>query len=320
MTGAKANPDCPALLALGEARERIHRRANDYFAFDLKRWDEQKWRLLFGASDALLDTEFALSNLPAGVPTVRQHAILSCYGFLQALYIQQDAVCLIWKALDLPGDPLADPGVQDIRELRNRIAGHPARAEKMGKGKRSSSAIINLHDINPLVGFKAVIYYDGDVDVVDVTFSERLADNAAGLLEPLLEAERTMVGRETAFREDESKRPLSAEFESGLTYTLEKLRCDPGDSRRDMALRMLENSVDALETTLKARNFWYSPAEYHIAAIRAGIRLGEALTGSPDGADQQSWWVISEGIDSHVQTLRNHVRALDDKLATPPDA
>src|SRR5699024_8224010 len=104
-----------------------------------------------------------------------------------------------WRALDIPGDSLADARVQKVRELRNRIAGHPARAEKLGRGKRSSSAIINLHDIDPAIGFKAVIYYDDDMDVVDISFSELLEENCFGLLESLLKAERVMVDRETAF-------------------------------------------------------------------------------------------------------------------------
>ena len=317
--GLPLNNDHPELLAFAEVRERLHTKAGDYFVCDLKRWNRAKWRLFFGATDALLDTEFALSNVARGVPADRQHAILACYGYLQALYIQQDAVALVWKALNLPGDPLADPKVQRVRELRNRIAGHPARAEKMGPGKRPSSAIINLHDINPSSGFKAVIYYDDDMDVVDVAFAQLLADNCGGLTESLLEAERTMDEREAAFRQAESVQPLAAAFENGLTYTLEKLRCGPDDSRREMAMRMLASSLDDLETQLKDRKFWYEAAEYPIDSIRAGLRLGERLHEISE-ADrvEQTWWVVSEGIDSHVRNLLTHLRALDEKLAEVP--
>ncbi len=300
-------------------RERLHRKANDYFIYDLKRWDRAKWRLFFGATDALLDTEFALSNVAGGVPAAKQHAILACYGYLQALYIQQDAVALIWKALDLSGEPLADLKVRRVRELRNRIAGHPARAEKLGPGKRPSSAIINLHDINPSSGFKAVIYYDDDMDVVDVSFAALLADNCDGLTNSLLKAERTMDEREAEFRKTERVQSLSEAFENGLTYTLEKLRCGPDDSRREMAIRMLGRSLDDLETQLKARKFWYEASEYPINSIRAGLRLGERLHEISE-ADriEQTWWVISEGIDSHVRNLLTHLRALDEKLAAAP--
>lgn len=254
-----------------------------------------------------------------GIPAEKQHAILACYGYLQALYIQQDAVALIWKALNLTGAPLADPKVQRVRELRNRIAGHPARAEKMGPGKRPSSAIINLHDINPSSGFKAVIYYDDDMDVVDVSFTQLLADNCCGLTESLLEAERAMDEREAGFRHAESFEPLSAVFENGLTYTLEKLRCGPDDSRREMAIRMLGRSLDDLETLLKDRKFWYEASEYPIDSIRAGLRLGDRLHEISEANQiEQTWWVISEGIDSHVQNLLGHLRALDEKLAEAP--
>lgn len=311
--------DHSELLAFAEVRERLHRKANGYFIYEPKRWDRAKWRLFFGATDALLDTEFALSNLAQGVPAERRHAILACYGFLQALYIQQDAVALIWKALGLSGEPLADTKVRRVRELRNRIAGHPARAEKLGPGKRPSSAIINLHDIDPSSGFKAVIYYDDDMDVVDVSFAQLLADNCCGLAASLLEAERTMDEREAAFRQTERVQPLSEIFENGLTYTLEKLRCGPDDSRREMAMRMLERSLDDLEARLKDRQFLYEASEYPIDSIRAGLRLGERLHEISE-ADriQQTWWVISEGIDSHVRNLLRHLHALDEKLGETP--
>lgn len=317
--GRQLAQDRSELATLEEVRERLHRKASNYFLYELRRWDQAKWRLFFGATDALLDTQFALSDIERGIPPDRKHAILACYGFLQALYIQQDAVKLIWRALDIPGAPLADERVQKVRELRNRIAGHPARAETPGPGKRPSSAIINLHDIDPAIGFKAVIYYDDDMDVIDVSFAELLKENSAGLLESLLKAEHVMVERETAFRKLERETPLTAKFESGLGYTLEKLRCGPDDSRRDMAIRMLRTSIDELEALLKARNFLYDASEYHIDAVRAGIDLGERLIEiSPQGRVQQTWWIISEGIDSHVKDLLRHLSALDEKLAETP--
>lgn len=311
--------DCQELSLLSQIRERLHRKVSEYFVFSTKQWELSKWRQFFGATDALLDTEFALTNVVRGCTTDRKHALLFCYGYLQALYIQQDAVAVIWNALDLPGDPLADPRVQEVRELRNRVAGHPARADKMGPSKRPSSAIINVHDIEPGVGFKAVIYYDGDMDVVEVSFSDQMANNASGLSEALLKVESEMVRREAEFRQREFKAPLSAKFKQNINYTLEKLRCDPGDGRRDMALRMLRGSVDALETTLKSRNFYYEIAEYHISAIRAGIVLGEDLdTVSARPPAQHSWWVIGEGIAAHVNALLRHVCDLDGRLADPP--
>ena len=307
------------LSALGEVRERLHKKANSYFVYDLKRWDQAKWRLFFGATDALLDTEFTLSNVERGIPGDRQQAILACYGYLQALYIQQDAVALIWKSLDIAGEPLADPKVRRVRELRNRIAGHPARAEKLGGGKRPSSAIINLHDIDTSSGFKAVIYYDDNMDVVDISFADLLADNCCGLMKSLLEAALAMDRRETEFRDAERVRPLSEAFGNGLTYTLEKLRCGPDDNRREMAMRMLGRSLDDLEIVLKERKFSHQASEYPIEAIREGLRLGERLHQLSDaGRSEQTWWVISEGIDSHVRNLLRHLHALDEKLAEKP--
>lgn len=308
------------MRSMGEVRERLHRKANSYFAFEARRWNRAALRLFFGATDALLDSQLALKEVSRGTPLDRHHIILSCYGYLQALYIQQDAVALIWKALDLPGDPLADPKVQRVRELRNRIAGHPARADKrMRSGKSPSSAIINLHDINPHTGFKATLYHDDEIDVINVSFQELLADNCGGLTTSLMEAEQAMDEREQRFRATERLQPLSAKLDAEITYILEKLRCGLGDSRRDMAIRMLDRCVDETQRLLTERNFLYDASIYHIDAIRAGLKIGERLHEVVEADDaEHTWWVVSEGIDSHARSLLRHLQAIDEKLAESP--
>lgn len=141
--GRRLAQDRSVVATLEEVRERLHRKANNYFRYELRRWDQSRWRLFFGATDALLDTQFALSDVAGGLPADRKHAILACYGYLQALYIQQDAVTLIWRALDISGDALADARVKKVRELRNRIAGHPAELKNQGveNGHRRPSSI-----------------------------------------------------------------------------------------------------------------------------------------------------------------------------------
>lgn len=311
--------ECPDLTALSEVRERLHRKAGDYFCFENRRWDDARWREFFGATDALLDTTFALGDVAAGIPSHREHAILWCYGFLQALYIQQDAVKLIWRALEMSGDPLVDARLQTVREIRNRVAGHPARAEKPGRGRVPSSAIINIHDIEPSTGFKAVIYYDSGMETVDVSFATMLSENSAGLLGALQKAEAAMVERELQFRRTECAKPLMSGFGSGFGYTLEKLRCSPDDPRREMAMRSLARVLDRIEADLTARGFWYEGINYQVAAIRSGIKLGERIFDLTSAEDAESnWRVIGEGIAGHVADLRKQIEALDDKLASTP--
>ena len=67
------------------------------------------------------------------------------YGFLQALFLQQDAVRNLYEALQLPSEP--DPLLAEIRELRNDAIGHPTKRGG-GKGKGKSFSFISRPSIS----------------------------------------------------------------------------------------------------------------------------------------------------------------------------
>lgn len=60
---------------------------------------------------------------------------LLAYGFLQALFLQQDAVEHLHDAIQLPWE--SDPLLKEIREIRNDSIGHP----KNRQGGKSFSLI-----------------------------------------------------------------------------------------------------------------------------------------------------------------------------------
>ncbi len=86
---------------------------------------------LFGATDTLLESSLAASAYEETYSQDTGAQVLIAYGFLQSLFVMQDAVrqlhwavfkkdCKVWENKDL----------SEIRSARNRIAGHPSRADR----------------------------------------------------------------------------------------------------------------------------------------------------------------------------------------------
>lgn len=83
------------------------------------------WNMLCSCMDIIEDLEYALESYlaenPENAETGRKYLLI--FGVLQALYVQQDAVKNLHKALDIPYT--MDPPIEEIREIRNDAAGHP---------------------------------------------------------------------------------------------------------------------------------------------------------------------------------------------------
>jgi hypothetical protein len=75
---------------LSSIRERLHRKSHDYFVFDQRRRTRESWSMFYGATDALLDADTAAGSYRRAISSDTGANLLACYGFLQALYVQQD--------------------------------------------------------------------------------------------------------------------------------------------------------------------------------------------------------------------------------------
>ena len=137
--------------------------------------------MFYGAMDALLDAGAAAASYSRAIAADPGANLLICYGFLQALFVQQDAVETLSRAVGLDWRPNTDERLREIRDTRNRLSGHPARAGENERPPRFSSAIIPGHDINQK-GFRGHVYYDDMIVVVNVDVSKLLNDNEARLL------------------------------------------------------------------------------------------------------------------------------------------
>jgi hypothetical protein len=212
--------------SLSQIRDRIHRKSHEYFVFDQSRRDRANLNLFYGATDALLDAGTAAASYTLAVASNTGVNLLACYGFLQALYIQQDAVCVLSRAVGLDWHPNMDRRLKEIRDARNRLGGHPALAGEKGKNSPLSSAIIPYDTITHR-GFCGHIYYDGGTDALEVEVSSFLKDNEERLAVQMQAIEKKMDQEERQFRTEQSTRPLSSCFD-GISLSPPKIALRPG--------------------------------------------------------------------------------------------
>jgi hypothetical protein len=85
--------------SLSAIRERLHRKSHEYFVFDQSRRSRESWNMFYGATDALLDADTAALGYGRAISPDTSVNLLACYGFLQALYVQQDAVRTLSQAV-----------------------------------------------------------------------------------------------------------------------------------------------------------------------------------------------------------------------------
>src|SRR5277367_2749467 len=114
--------------SLSDIRTRLHQKSHEYFTFEYSRRERTSWGMFYGATDALLDASMAAGAFSRAVRGESPVDLLVCYGFLQALYIQQDSVLTLSRAVGLSWHPNDDLVLKRIRDIRNRLTGHPAYA------------------------------------------------------------------------------------------------------------------------------------------------------------------------------------------------
>lgn len=87
------------------------------------RKDDGDWSKLWTAVDNLEDTQLAISEYSS----LKNFSRLAVYGLLQSMYVQQDAISHLEKAIKIPTpDWKKDYSeLSNIRDIRNETIGHP---------------------------------------------------------------------------------------------------------------------------------------------------------------------------------------------------
>jgi len=277
--------------------------------------------MFYGATDALLDAEMAAAAYVRAITADAGVNLLVCYGFLQAIYIQQDAVRTLSRAVGLDWHPGMDVRLKEIRDTRNRLTGHPARAGEKEPQPRPSSAIIAYHDITQSA-FRGHVYYEDGSDDVIVDVNTIFRDNEERLALQLEAVEQAMDNEEARFRREQSTRPFSTVFEKPFNYLMQRLQCDLGDDARvpqaEAHAKMIREEMQTLQEDLRSRGFEWPAISYHMGLIFTGLDMLEKLLRKtpPRPNDQNEFDLVYDGLEKNVDRVRGFVKQIDEKLRT----
>jgi hypothetical protein len=308
--------------SLSDIRDRIHKKSGEYFTFAYGRRDHASWRMFYGATDALSDASMAARAFSKAIRSDPAINLLVCYGFLQAIYIQQDAVWTLSRAVEIKWRPNDNPKLRQIRDMRNRLTGHPAIAGENSKPKRLSSAIISYDRVSS-DSFKGSIYFEDHFEPVVVSVVDVLNDNEAQLSLQMLEIERKMDEQEQNFRAEQSKTLLASEFGQPFDYLLRRLHCDLNDDGRvgqaQAHLKMIREILDRLKEQLDTRGFGSTAITYDFGRIFTGLGLLDSIMHKEKytEADQHMLDLVYDGIEKNIKELRNLIDDLDRHLKAP---
>ncbi len=279
--------------------------------------------MFYGATDALLDASAAAATYSRAVTSDPDVNLLVCYGFLQVLYVQQDAVRTLSLAVGLQWHPNEDERLRQIRDTRNRLTGHPAWAGDTKKPcPRLSSAII-LNDDITRDGFRGHVYYKDGFEELAVDVSSFLKDNEERLAAQMQFIEKKMDEEERKFRTEQVARPFSAFFENGFSYLLQRLCCDLVDAGRvaqaQTHARMIREIMTKLQQELAGRGFGSEITSYHMERIFTGLDLLEGImsNGSSSRNTEPKFDLIYDGVEKNVDLLKNIIFDIDTRLRTP---
>jgi len=122
--------------------------------------NHSKWQMLVSSLDTIEDTAWAIEYYnTAEFPDDFKGKYLFVYGLLQSLFVQQDALVSICKAL-FDKDIILNrdyPDVHKVRELRNDVVGHPT-------SRRNSKDFIRLIQCDIRKYDLTYIKFDGEKD------------------------------------------------------------------------------------------------------------------------------------------------------------
>lgn len=294
-----------------------------YISFSIRRWRGTDRNRFAGGLDALHDTEEALWSLSGGLPKPEAAAKLAAYGFLQALYVQGDAVSEMETALGLPSKALTQIDVIQIRDIRNRLVGHPARRER---GKvRPSTGILSMLSTADGVRLEGAIYYDDGFETVSIDVHEYIRRMQEGLIPALSAVEVAMRAKEDAFRASNREAPLLDLLDYDFGYSLGKISSAARDENRLSfalsELSMIGKHLEAVRTGLRERDFLTDGPQWALDTAEGASQLLRRLASEVDeGRVPESQWDAGvRGLSGALDDLRKSLEAWDEEIARPAE-
>ena len=253
--------------------------------------------------------------------TSEESLYLVIYGVLQGIFLQQDALLNLAQALGFPFriDDYTD--LKDIREIRNRIVGHPTNYRR---NKVESYYAINRMSLS-LKRFDVMEYQeDGQRHVTSVDITQTLSDNesliAQGLRELQSKLQSQIADHKAKFRD----KPLTKTFPDSLEYLLGKISAGASDSNgfdyalAVAALASVEKLLCDVEKALSERgqppqsdqgiSLLWDELQYPMKELRAFFSEGNDIQKpDPEAAHIFTWY-----LQTKLRELRNMCQEIDE--------
>ena len=204
-----------------------------------------RWLQIVCCMDTVEDAQLALEALPQLENRDDSEGLLylAIYGALQAVFIQQDAVGNLAKALELPFKRDDYPGLKEIREVRHQIVGHPTEHKR---GKVESYHAISRESLSA-AGFRVLSSTrDGQTEFRSIDLQDAISANQRLISRVLVDLRERL---EAEVREHKAKfrdKPLLGLFPPSLGYDFEKLHLSFTGSRGSIDRHLAVHAIEVV--------------------------------------------------------------------------
>ena len=179
--------------------------------------------------DVVADTEIAITTYEATTETDTGMLYLQIYGLLQAMYVQQDGLENMVRALDGNNDFKieSEPEAKYIRQVRHDTVGHPTKQGgtkvKNGRPGEQISHFLVRHSMSN-TGFTLMRTSNlRDVQFIEISITDLIRDNRALVLRVLLRTKDKLEVIEMEHRKRFRGKKLVDHFSNQASYYFEKI-------------------------------------------------------------------------------------------------
>ena len=283
------------------------------------------WNQLWTALDVINDVDSALTaytenEFPEGI----SERYLRIYGVMQALFLQQDALDDLIKAIHPATNISVKDILKDIREVRNASIGHPTRMGR--KGTLWTHGIVQ--NSMRKEGFELLSYpkWEGKTFTY-VPVLELIEKQRAEAVRILSEVVEELRAQEEAHRAQFRESKIVGVFDQ-VSYAFEKiyeeLRRDSGPILSNWAVDHLHETLNNFEKHLKERGLTvdsYDSIKYLYDEIDHPLtELTKFIKGEPsEVASNKSASVFADALRHRFDELRRMAKEIDQEYASEPD-
>lgn len=285
---------------------------------------------LDGVMDALLDCDNALHRFNANREQNITPSLIECYGFLQVLYVQQDAVRELSHLYGLTGSGVTNswtPSKKNlrcskVRKLRNQLAGHPV-------GNWANTTAIIPEGLIQNDYFEYALYGVGTVGLSsfqrgEVNFAEFIERNEHSLSAHLKRIKKEIWRLEKTYRAREKAAPLikvmhqSWRYEWGKVYLGQKNFRDNNDRKYGLTcVQGVSAKFQSLKTELSNRNLWKHVHQDHYDGADNGLAwIAKTLNTNVKSKSKYDLYdLVYHGTNYHLECVFENLRCFDEQMA-----